>query len=432
MKLILSFFLIFPWVDLFADVALVKVTKGEVKIKNSKGEVLKAEQKQWLKVGDVITTGEKSFARLVFKDKTSTNLAANSELVIDSYKKNEPGLLNLIKGQIRTQVVKDVLSKKSKLYIKTKTAAMGVRGTDFNVSIGENEKTTVLTFSGLVSMVQLKVNDQINSSNLESVLNSKESVIVGEGRFSSTSTEKSKVNLPVKIAPSQLNSLKQNTTFKESSGSSDKSAKIESNKAITPPGISSKTAFKVDPIANSGARNVAFNNEPEVTKQGSLNLPPPEGVNNSEGHAPAAGGYIDLSTGKYISPPKGAMFDPNTQTFVVPKNFGEVDNKTGEFIARDDKANIGNPDRSPSSAPGFFGEHRFNPPAPNDADTGLVDPNLEGGIADNGVDNFFDENIGDLDPCLVDINICQDFNAPPSGDSSDPSLINFKANFPDG
>ncbi len=423
--------------------------RGDVQVKSKDGTPAKATKGMWLNEGQTVVTGKKSFARLVFKDKTSSNVGANSELEIKAFKKGKAGILNLIKGQIRTKVVKDTLNQdKSKLFIKTKTAAMGVRGTDFHVSVGENFKTTVLTYEGAVSMVQLDEKMQRFAGNLDRILSRNESVIVTQGRFSSTSTNKQTVNLPTKIAPTQLTKLKENLNMRESGTRFAKNS--DSNvKAITPPGISAQTAFKTQSNTNTDSFFVADANikpdtvaavEPEYAAVGA---PPPEGFDNGEQHAPAAGGFIDLATGNYVEPPKGAMFDPNTETYMVPKNFGEVDTRTGEFLPPPPE-NF-QVDRVPSGENdiGFIGEHKFvPPPPPGSADgtnapdqfappSGELPPPPPGDVALNDND-FFDENIEDLDPCLVDINTCQDFNTPPPGDVGNPAFVNFVPNFPEG
>ena len=58
-------------------------------------------------------------------------------MVVASFTKKKAGILNLIKGKLRSKVTKDYMNmsdkEKSKLFIVTKTAAMGVRGTEFQV-----------------------------------------------------------------------------------------------------------------------------------------------------------------------------------------------------------------------------------------------------------------------------------------------------------
>ena len=82
-------------------------------------------------------------------------------MVINKYPKDEPGLISLVNGKIRSQVSKDVLARAkdggddTKLYIRTKSAAMGIRGTDLQVVFNpENNMTSLVTFEGEVVMAQ--------------------------------------------------------------------------------------------------------------------------------------------------------------------------------------------------------------------------------------------------------------------------------------
>ena len=68
-------------------------------------------------------------------------------------------MISLLKGKLRTKVIPNLLdpkTRKSKLFIKTKTAAMGVRGTDFTSIYNPSlENTSVITFEGDVRLPKL-------------------------------------------------------------------------------------------------------------------------------------------------------------------------------------------------------------------------------------------------------------------------------------
>lgn len=428
--------------------------KGAVFITKNNKKV-PAQNDMWLNQGEKIETGDKSFARLVFVDKTSSNLGPNSELEIKQFEPGKPGLLNIIKGQIRSKVSKDVLNKdKTKLYLKTKTAAMGVRGTDFHIIAGDaGEKTTVLTYEGSVAMVQFnKDTPEPDYQNFEKTLVKDASVLVTPGRFSSTSEQAGRVNEPVKVAPSQLESLKKNFSMSESNRSYA-SESSSSKKAITPPGISPKTAFKVDlPNSNSGSEETDSTNTPEPTQQTSDVPPPPEGMfdKDSGKFAPPAGGFIDLKTGNYIEPPKGAQFDPVTETFVVPKNFGDFDEKTGQYLPPPPEPGtfdsaVQGPSQEPP--PQLFGEYtyhekKFNPdeersPASYDDPFGAPPPPPpeDGGIVSTDLlpppeDDLFGGDFCDLNPCVCDVSLCDDFNDNPVDQIGLPTNVKFNLSFP--
>jgi hypothetical protein len=108
-------------------VAKVALLRGEVRAKDKETEqVRKINQNDWVNEGDVLQTAAKSFAKLLFVDKTQINLGPDSKMVINHYPHKEAGLISLIQGKIRAQVTKDVLlknqqtgEKEDKLYIKT-------------------------------------------------------------------------------------------------------------------------------------------------------------------------------------------------------------------------------------------------------------------------------------------------------------------------
>lgn len=132
-KLIIASLMLFMSRAILAeDVAKVVLLKGQVKAKLSNGSVVDVVADQIFLEGAVLQTAEKSFVKLIFIDKSQMNLGPNSQMVINSFPKKRPGIITLVKGQIRSQVTKDYMEmddkNKSKLYIKTKTAAMGIRG----------------------------------------------------------------------------------------------------------------------------------------------------------------------------------------------------------------------------------------------------------------------------------------------------------------
>src|SRR5690606_13003721 len=66
-----------------------------------------------------------------------------------------PGLVSLLKGKMRSQIVPDNTNN-DKYIIRTRTAAMGVRGTDFQSTFNpENRATSLVTFKGQVAMARL-------------------------------------------------------------------------------------------------------------------------------------------------------------------------------------------------------------------------------------------------------------------------------------
>lgn len=135
------------------DVAKVIILKGKVKAKLKSNKVIELKKGDWLPEGASVKTEAKSFVKLLFIDKSQMNLGPNSQMIINKFPKKKAGIITLMKGQLRSKVTKDYMQmdrSKEKLYIKTKTAAMGVRGTDFEVSVHGGQTHTNLYEGKLV------------------------------------------------------------------------------------------------------------------------------------------------------------------------------------------------------------------------------------------------------------------------------------------
>ena len=154
-------FVFFQSIEANDMVAKVILMRGQIKEKLANGTIVDVKLNQDIEEGAILQSAEKSFAKLIFIDKSQMNLGPSSQVVINSFPKNEAGIITLVKGQIRSQVTKDYMQiddkSKSKLYIKTNSAAMGIRGTDFQVNFNpENQNTSLITFEGAVAMSNLK------------------------------------------------------------------------------------------------------------------------------------------------------------------------------------------------------------------------------------------------------------------------------------
>ncbi|MFA6237562.1 MAG: FecR family protein [Bacteriovorax sp.] len=309
-----------------AGVAKVVVLRGQVKARLPNGTTFDVKADQSIPEGAVLQTAEKSFVKLIFIDKSQMNLGPSSEMVITSFPKKEAGIITLVKGQIRSQVTKDYMEiddkSKSKLYIKTKTAAMGIRGTDFQVNFNaENQNTALITFEGKVAMSNIDKSareDQFDQGKLEKVVSSEKAVMVEHGQISAVNSNVAdRAMTPTLLGTKQIDALKNNETgVKESTDSDGKQYRNP-----LPPGVDSATFSNVAPEAakaadskTAGDPNGFFN-----AKTGEYKLP--------------AGSIVDLNTVNVIPPPANAVFDPNTKTYVVPESYGKIDITTGEYKA---------------------------------------------------------------------------------------------------
>ena len=285
-----------------------------------------------------VLTGPKSFVQIKFIDKTELKMGPESKIVISEMKpESTGGIISLLKGRIRAEVEKankdEDQASKNKFYIRTRTAALGVRGTDFQTIYNpDNRMTSLLTYKGAVAMT--KVDEQTHEriearkvsvvrdsetnapvlvdappakivdekTELLKILEKQDVVIVLPGQTSFASETLKKSSLPVKISPVQLNVLYKNSEFEEKNTANLKS------------GTASKIAGGGLPTAPQKA--------------------PLEGVNNPKTgeFAPRAGGFIDEASGLYIAPEAGASFDEKNKVYISETN-GDFDADTGQYVA---------------------------------------------------------------------------------------------------
>lgn len=269
----------------------------------------------------IIKTQMKSYIKLRV-DKTSIITIGPNSISKVSKLNNQPTFLSLIKGKVRAKVDKHASpykGHKHKLYLKTKTASVGVRGTELILVANEkNFITSLVTLRGTVHARQRptrEVNEGIRSNYELHKEDHKGSVMtfsrdfehdvkeeVSAGHLISTHIGTDETAKKVKISPTQFKLLKKNQTF------------------------TTKKPSKTIYHKGSGTFTMPQND----------NLSPtPIGSNKEEfEHNPHGlpGGKLDLKTALYISPPEGSNFDKKSKTYHFPKEFGGVNSETGEYV----------------------------------------------------------------------------------------------------
>lgn len=304
--------------DLWAEgyIAEAVIVRGEVTVLEL-GELQAKNVKKGtrFKKDASILTGKRSFIRVQYLDKSTVSLGPKGKMVINIIKKKGVGLVSLIKGKLRSKVIKKnkkITKDKSSnlLYIKTKTASLGVRGTDFQVIYNKkNNGTSLLTYEGEVQISKNKKSENTldyknktdseilldQEQKMESLLRSKESSTVPKGQFSGVTPKLKKTSLPVRISPQQFTLLYKNDELKEAS---------ELKKPV-----SDKLLAQADQRA------------------------PLEGVSNLKtgDYAPRAGGFLDLETGLYVAPSSKSKLNKELGVF-EDKNIGKLSLKTGDYI----------------------------------------------------------------------------------------------------
>jgi len=323
-------------------VAKIMIAKGKVFDLSKKKELKKGD---WVDEGAQIQTKERSFVKLIFIDKSIMSLGPASQMEVAKFPKDKAGVITLLKGQLRSQVTKNYMEmdkSKSKLFIKTRTAAMGVRGTDFQVNYNpENMNTSLITFEGAVRMGAINnlKSKFVNQDRLERIVSDSTSVMVTRGTFSGVMPGiDSKPVAPVKINTLQLKALEKNDGSIFNGGTSDKpkESKPISKRSIIPPGVNStsfqgaskaevlKEIAKIDPKT---AGTIQSDIKKENTKS------PTEGQKASAltNAKFKDGGLVNTEVVAYIAPPKNAAIDPMTKEAIIPVAMGGFDSGTGNY-----------------------------------------------------------------------------------------------------
>ena len=318
--------------------ATVKVVRGKVtKLLPGSFNATQVKKGDILPEDTSLVTKKKSFVRVIFSDKSSMNLGPESKIVINKMPKKEATMVNLLTGMIKAKVNKNVKKKsKTKMVVRTKTAVMGVRGTQFQTTYNPaNEATSLVTVEGKVAMVKAKHvpkkilaktevkdhysepakkvsteaakkgaketakkavsdgivvdNDALRPEEVDKIFEASEKVVeVPAGRYSGVIESVEKPTVPVKIAPKQYDAIAES--------------------------MGSKTRAK------------------DVMKVTDAD-PKPEGFENTAtgDFAPKAGGIIDFKTGIYVPPVAEAKLDAETGTYEATKEIGKI-SKSGNYI----------------------------------------------------------------------------------------------------
>ena len=126
---------------LAADIGMVKVAKGTVSVQRG-GERIAAKLGTPVQLSDVIVTGADGSAGITFSDNSLVSVGPNSVFAIDKYKFDTTTYAGEFEGNLRQGRLAAVSGKMVKqspesMKIRTPSAIMGVRGTEFVVQVDE-------------------------------------------------------------------------------------------------------------------------------------------------------------------------------------------------------------------------------------------------------------------------------------------------------
>ena len=124
-----------------ADIGKIKVAKGSVEIQRA-GAKIPAQVGAGLQTSDVLVTGADGSAGITFTDNSLVSVGPNSVFAIDKYSFDSTTHAgefegNLKQGRLAAVSGKMVKQSPESMKIRTPSAIMGVRGTEFVVQVDE-------------------------------------------------------------------------------------------------------------------------------------------------------------------------------------------------------------------------------------------------------------------------------------------------------
>ncbi|OGS15889.1 MAG: hypothetical protein A2234_05325 [Elusimicrobia bacterium RIFOXYA2_FULL_58_8] len=128
-------------------------------------QVMKAGTAEWqpakkglpLAEGDRVSTGEKGWCEILFRDGTFVKLDSGTETVVEELKvspETRAYTFNLLRGKTLWMAAKLKVAVTSRFSVRTPAAVCAVRGTDFSISVS-SAGTAVGLFAGKVDISSL-------------------------------------------------------------------------------------------------------------------------------------------------------------------------------------------------------------------------------------------------------------------------------------
>ncbi|WP_373000627.1 FecR domain-containing protein [Sulfurimonas sp.] len=141
---------------LFAkDVATITGLNGNAFVDRD-GQKIELSLGDKLQEKDIILTKDKTKVQIIFKDETIISIGKNSTFAINEYlfeENQEPvAKFGMISGAMRAITGKIGKVAPDKFMVKTKTATMGIRGTNFSVLVGEDGSYQAYCTYGAISV----------------------------------------------------------------------------------------------------------------------------------------------------------------------------------------------------------------------------------------------------------------------------------------
>lgn len=136
-----------------ASVGNITALNGTAFIERGSGK-LSAALGGSLETKDTVVTAKNGKAQLTFKDNTIITVGKESRFSVEEYlfdaTPDSKAKFNMLSGTIRAMSGKIGKIAPDKFMVKTKTATIGIRGTDFIVRVSSNGEITILCMQGSI------------------------------------------------------------------------------------------------------------------------------------------------------------------------------------------------------------------------------------------------------------------------------------------
>jgi hypothetical protein len=316
-----------------AQKAQVLIARGDVtKLVPGAEKAVVVKKGDWLLEDTSIVTKSRSFVKIRFVDRSTMNIGPKSMVVINKMPSKKANMVNLLTGIVKAEVRKKSSKKsKTKMFIKTRSAVMGVRGTKFQSTYNPaNKITSLVTVEGNVAMVakdpkiaeplvEKVVIKKTAAKTIAKSITTPKPVISEVDKLETLMAESNDV---VEVKAGRFSSVGENTKIAAKTGK----AVSQVSKASIP--------VKIAPTQyNAIAKSMNSNKRAKDVMKTIKSDPVPEGFTDKVTGkvAPKAGGFVDFKTGLYIAPAAEAKLDKKTGTYKA-KIIGSANKKTGDYI----------------------------------------------------------------------------------------------------
>jgi hypothetical protein len=105
-----------------------------------------------IEIGDTLRTGRDSALKAILADETILTLGAESELLVEEFvvgaaATRDPSTLRLLRGRVRA-IVGEAFGGTTRLEMHTPTAVIGVKGTDYDATVRDEDETFACNLDG--------------------------------------------------------------------------------------------------------------------------------------------------------------------------------------------------------------------------------------------------------------------------------------------